>query len=483
MTFKGKAVIEKSPLGVTVDNIDLGRGVKIGKADRYEINETYAWRGVHSTAVNHCNGAKLSLTHAQNKMAYVLDVRVFNEKKNIAAVKTDDWAAPPLTFKLPNNAGYASITESAIINYSGIGLQANGQRSFQVRLGHEVPASYPYILRYKEDDAKRLSAPAAISGTIKTPWRVVLIGADLNTLVNSDIIHNLAPAPDQKLFPEGFATPWLKPGRAVWGYLNNGGRTLEAMKEFSRLAGELGFEYNLVEGHWQRWPESEQKELVDYSNARNVKVIFWKHSRALRDPKTRREFFEHLHKLGVAGAKIDFFDHEAKAIMDLYQACLKEAAEYQLIIDFHGANKPAGEARAWPNEMTREGIRGYEFRGPWAAHNTTLPFTRMLAGHADYTPMHFGDRRTDTSEAHQIASAIIFTSPLLVYAEHPQNILNHAMLVRDEKGNAATVSLVRKRETFGPRPGVIVDTTTVKNNDSFFVELVAGGGFVALLSK
>jgi alpha-glucosidase len=591
--FKGKAEIEKSPLGITVANVDLGRGVKIGQAERYEINETYPWRGMHSTAVNRCNGAKLSITHEQSKTAFTLDVRAFNdgvafcyvvpgegnrivrseatsfvipegstvwyhdfymhyegihEKKNIADAKKGEWAAPPLTFKLPDNFGYAAITESAIINYSGMGLQSDGQRGFQVRLGHEVPASYPFLLRYGEEEAKRLSAPAAISGVIKTPWRVVMIGADLNTLVNCDIIHNLAPPPDPKLFPEGFATPWLKPGRAVWGYLNNGGRTLEAMKEFSRLAGELGFEYNVVEGHWQRWPESEQKELIDYSNAHQVKVIFWKHSRDLRDPETRREFFDHLHKLGVAGAKIDFFDHEAKEIIDLYQACLKEAAERQLILEFHGANKPAGESRTWPNEMTREAIRGYEFRGPWAAHNTTLPFTRMLAGHADYTPMHFGDRRTDTSESHQIASAIILTSSLLVYAEHPQTILHHkavelikqipsvwdetivlpvseigeiaafarrtgekwfiavmngptakgitidlssflkegeykTMLVRDEKGNATTVSLVRKRETFGPKPGVIVDTTTVKSNDSFFVELLAGGGFVALLSK
>jgi alpha-glucosidase len=593
VTFKGKQVIDKSPLGIAVNNLDLGQKVQIRNTDRYEINETYPWRGVHARAVNRSNGAKLSITHEQSGTVYILDVRAFNDgiafcyvvpgkgsrtvqsevtsfvlpegstawyhdfymhyegihqKKNISDAQAGEWAASPLTFELPHHAGYAAISEAAIINYSGMGLQADGQRGFRVRLGHEVPASYPYTLRYGEEEAKRLSAPAAIDGEIKTPWRVVMIGADLNTLLNSDIIHNLAPAPDQSLFPEGFATPWLKPGRAVWGYLNNGGRTLEAMKEFSRLAGELGFEYHVVEGHWQSWPESEQKELVGYSQACHVSVIFWKHSRELRDPQKRREFFEHLHKLGVAGAKIDFFDHEAKEIMDLYQACLREAAEYQLVIDFHGANKPAGEARTWPNELTREGIRGYEFRGPWATHNTTLPFTRMLAGHADYTPMHFGDRRTDTSEAHQIASAIIFTSPLLIYAEHPQNILNHkavelikkipavwdetivlrvsaigevaafarrtgekwfialmngsaargvtielstflqegeyqAVLVRDEKGSSATVSLVRKRESFGPRPGVIVDTTTVKNNDSFFVELLAGGGFVALISK
>jgi alpha-glucosidase len=119
------------------------------------------------------------------------------------------------------------------------------------------------------------------------------------------------------------------------------------------------------------------------------------------------------------------FELRYKETIDLYQACLKEAAEYRLVLDFHGANKPAGESRTWPNELTREGIRGYEFRGPWAAHNATLPFTRILAGHADYTPMHFGDRRCETSEAHQIASAIIFTSPLLIFADHPREILEH----------------------------------------------------------
>ncbi len=592
VTFRGVRVIDKSPLGITVDGLDLGLGIDLGNAERYEINETFPWRGVHASAVNRCHGAKFSLTHRQSKTAYVLEARAFNDgiafryvvpggmnrlvqgeatsfvlpegstawyhdfymhyegihtRKNIADAKTGEWAAPPVTFELPNRGGYAAITESALINYSGMGLQADGRRGFQIRLGHEVPAAYPYILRYKEEDAQRLTAPAAIHGVIETPWRVVMLGADLNALVNSDIVHNLAPPPDKNLFPEGFAAPWLKPGRAVWGYLNNGGRTLQAMKEFSRLAGELGFEYHVVEGHWQSWPEREQKELVDYSRARNVSVIFWKHSRELRDPQKRREFFEHLHQLGVAGAKIDFFDHEAKEIIDLYQACLKEAAERHLVLDFHGANKPAGEARTWPNELTREGIRGYEFRGPWAAHNTTLPFTRMLAGHADYTPMHFGDRRTDTSESHQIACAIIFTSPLLIYAEHPQNILNHkavelikqipavwdetialprseigelaafarrtgekwfvavmngpaargltidlsflkegehqATLVRDEKAGAAIVSLVRKRQTFGPKPGVLVDSTTVQSNDSFFVELVGGGGFVALLAR
>jgi alpha-glucosidase len=592
--FNGKAVIEKSPMGITVDNIDLGQSVKIGDVEPYVINETYPWRGVHAEAINHCNGAKVFVTHKKSNMNYTVDVRAFNDgigfchilpgdgdrvvsgeatkfripegstvwhhdfymhyegrhtKSDISRVKSGEWAAPPLTFKLPDDIGYASITEAALMNYSGMALQADGQRGFQVRLGHEQPISYPFELRYGKAEYERLKAPAAIQGAIKTPWRVIMIGADLNVLVNCDIIHNLSPAPDNTLFPEGFNTKWLKPGRAVWGFLCNGGRTLEDMKKMSRLAGELGFEYNLVEGHWQRWSLSEQQELVDYSNEHHVKIIFWKHSRDLRDTQKRKEFFKHCQNLGVAGAKIDFFDHEAREIIDLYQACLKEAAEYQLIIDFHGANKPTGESRTWPNEMTREAIKGYESRGPYAKHNTTLPFTRMLAGHADYTPMHFGNRRCETSEAHQIASAIIFTSPLLVYADHPQNILNHkavnvikkipsvwdetialpvseisgvaafarrkgtdwflaimngetarfmsidftflgegdynATFVRDQKEDSAPVTLTRRRQRFGSKAGVEIDTTTVNKSrgEGLLIELLAGGGFVALFTK
>ena len=91
----------------------------------------------------------------------------------------------------------------------------------------------------------------------------------------------------------------------------------------------------------------------------------------------------------------------------LYEACLKDAAEYQLIlVNFHGANKPTGESRTWPNELTREASPRHGIpQVVRARHDATLPFTRMLAGHADYTPMHFGDRRNDTTWAHQIASA------------------------------------------------------------------------------
>jgi alpha-glucosidase len=469
VTFRKKMVIDASALGIVIDGVDLCQGAEAGKVERYRLNERYAWRGVHSEAVNNCNGAKLSLKHAKSGTGFTLDVRAFNDgvafrfvasgaekprvpdettaftlparstvwyhdfeghyegmhaRKEIADTKAGEWAAPPLTIKLPDGSGYAAITEAALVHYAGMGLQADGQRGFNLRLGHAHPASYPFRLRYAAD-VERLKQPAAIAGTIVTPWRVVMIGADLNALVNCDIVNNVSPPLNDKLFPKGIKTDWLKPGRAVWKYLDGGENTLEEVKNFSRMAGELGFEYQVVEGFWSRWSEEQIRDAVEFSRQHKVRLLFWKHSRDLRTPEARKQFFDLCQRVGVAGAKIDFFDHEAKEIIDLYQVLLSEAAERKLIVDFHGANKPAGEARTWPNEMTREGIYGMEHRRTeaWAPVNTTLPFTRLLAGHADYTPMLFGERRKETSWAHQIASAAIFTSPLLVYGAHPKNIL------------------------------------------------------------
>lgn len=469
--FKHNPVIDLAQLGIIIDGVDLSKDVEIGKAERYRINETYQTLGVHARAINRCNGAKIRATHPGSATNYEIDVRAFNDgiafrhivpgdvkhrtpdeasafvipagstlwfhdfeghyegehvRKEIAEVKTGEWAAVPVTYKLPHNTGYASITEAALINYAGMGLQADGNRGLSARLGHAQPVSYPFRLRYKED-IERLAKAASITGTITTPWRVVIVGADLNTLVNSDIISNLSLPPNQNIFPAGLKTEWLKPGRSVWKYLDGGENTFEGMKEFSQLAGQLGFEYNLVEGFWQRWPETQLKEFVDFSRQHKVGVWLWKHSRALRTPEDRRTFFKLCNDAGVVGAKIDFFDHEAKEIIDLYQVLLKESAEAKIMVDFHGSNKPAGEARTWPNEMTREGIRGLEYRKmeTRAQHNVTLPFTRMLAGHADYSVMHFGERRRETSWPHQIASAVIITAPVLIYGAHPKNILEN----------------------------------------------------------
>jgi len=352
--------------------------------------------------------------------------------------------------------------------------------------------------------------------------------------VNSSILPNLCPPPDPKLFPEGTRTPWIKPGRAVWRYLDGGPEGVAGMKEFARMAAQLGFEYDVIEGFWSKWTPEERKEIMDYSRQQGVGVWFWKHSNDLRTPEDREEFFKMLHDLGVAGAKIDFFDHEAKELIDLYEALLLKAAEYHILVDFHGANKPTGRERTWPNELVREAIRGMESSTlrERARHETILPFTRYLAGPADYTAMLFNDRRRDTTVAHQIASIVVFASPLLTIAANPQTILNSPAvdLIRSvpptwDETIVLSVSEIGELAAFARRKGdtwflalmcgpqaktthvplsflgdgrydtvlvrddkvndasVRVDSSTHQRAESITVQMPAGGGFLARFSK
>jgi alpha-glucosidase len=471
-TFRGAPVTERSPLFLSLDGVAITRGTRLEKLEEYQVDEAYATRGVHSRAVHRARGARIALTHEGSNTPFILDVRAANDgvafrfvvpgdekprapdesttftlpagtavwshdlrghyeaqhdQSDVADMPAGRWAAPPVTFRLPGGAGYGSITEAALLHYSGMALQSDGRRGFELRLGHKHPASYPFTLRYGEAEANRLSEPAAIRGTITTPWRVMLVAADLSALVNADLITSLCPPPDPALFPQGIDTPWIKPGRAVWEYLDGRKSTLEESREYSRMAGALGFEYNVLEGFWRRFSDSELQGLASECKTRGVGLWLWRHGKELRDPETRREFFQKCQDLGVAGVKLDFFDHEAKEVIDFYQTLLRECAEHRLMVNFHGSNKPTGEVRTWPNELTREAVRGMESKAlkERARHDATLPFTRFLAGHADYTPVHFGERRGDTTAAHQIATAAVFTSPLLTFAASPRALLAH----------------------------------------------------------
>ncbi|THU34058.1 glycoside hydrolase family 97 protein [Niastella caeni] len=469
--FKNVTVIEKSSIVMLLNDKAVSGSLNVKAVQWYEIKEQYPWLGVHAIAVNHCKGIKIPFQH--HGVTDTLEVRVFNDgvafrmilpaasginrvpdeltvfklpagstlwyhdmemhyesvhvKKEISQVQAGEWVAPPATYKLPQGY-YASITEANLVNYPGMTLQAVGNNDLQIRLPQHQRPSYPYRLRYSPEDTLRLQQPASITGTVITPWRVVIIGSDLNTLVNSDIVHNLCPPPDRSLFPEGINTSWVRPGRAVWKYLDGGGDgTVDVMKKFTDDAAALGFEHNVLEGFWSRWGGDTLRQFIDYSRQKKVGIWLWKHSKSLRNADERIAFFKRCHELGVTGLKIDFFDHEAKETIDQYSAIFREAAQYHLLLDFHGANKPTGLLRTWPNALTSEAVKGMEASRieDRATHETTIPFTRCLAGPAEYTVMLFGDRKKNTTWAHQIACAAILSSPLLTYAANPTSMLTN----------------------------------------------------------
>ncbi len=573
-------VIENSPLIMKLDGYDLSAGVVFKNIERYEINETYPWYGANSVAVNQCNGVKVYLQNDLSFIDYVLEIRAFNdgiafrhiipgesniyrvpdeystfvippgstvwyhnleghyeagyEKKDISETVPGAWAGPPVTFQLPGEKGYGSMAEANLVNYSGMALEADGRRGFITGLGHRQPLNYPFELRYGREEAKRLGKPASVEGTITTPWRVVMASPDLNRLVNSTIIPNLCPPPDPSLFPDGIKTEWIEPGRAVWRYVDDGPGGYDGLKQFSEWAGKLGFEHHVVEGVWSKWSMEERKAFVEYSAKQSVNVWFWKHSRELRTPEAMEEFFKMLNELGVAGAKIDFFDHEAKEVIDLYETLCHKAAEHHIILNFHGANKPTGRNRTWPNELVREAVRGMESRSltARARHETILPFTRYLSGPAEYTTMVFNERRGDASPVHQIASMAIFSSPLLTIAANPESILDNpavdvikdipsvwdetivlpdsrigelaafarrtgntwflaVMCGADAKtievplsflgdGNYNTVSVTDDKVSSG---AVVLSKNKFNKEDTITIEMIKGGGFVARFTK
>ncbi|MGD0410615.1 MAG: glycoside hydrolase family 97 catalytic domain-containing protein [Verrucomicrobiota bacterium] len=423
VTFNGKNIIDPSLVGIVVDKVDLAAGAVIGAAETYKVNETYPWWGAHSTATNSCNGAKVAMTHPKSSTSYTLEIRAYNDGVAFRHLVPGTGARVPdevTEFHVPASSVIAP--QNVVSGYEGVYPWRTTKNTIESMVAHSAPVIFSYSSRHPAD-IPRVTTPAVVNGPISTPWRIVMIGADLNALFNSDIIHNVNPPPDPKLFPKGINEDWIKPGRCIFMYLDGGDRTVEGNKEFARLAQQLGFEYNILEGFWKNWPESQLKEVVDYSRQRGVKILLWTYSADFEDQKYFDDLVAMCNRTGVAGLKIDFWDDEHKWIIDRYERVMKTLAEHKLLVDFHGANKPTGLERTYPNIVGYEAIRGLEFPGPYAQHDATLPFTRMLAGMADFNPTHFGSRMADLTWAHMVAQAAILQAPEMAYAANPANML------------------------------------------------------------
>jgi alpha-glucosidase len=320
----------------------------------------------------------------------------------------------PLVIELPNDDGFELITEAALANYSGMRLRAIGDRKLQV-------------------DFTEGSKGFDINGALITPWRVTMLCRDLACLVNNTLTENLNPPPDSNLFRDA---SYIHEGRFVWRYMSRETGTPSEEAEFVDFAAALGYEYTLVDDGWKTWatPWSSMKELVRYARSKKVDVFAWKDSNEISDPSEdygkARDFLDHAADAGLAGVKIDFINGESKEQIDFERRVLALGAERKLMIDFHGLQKPTGEERTFPNGMSREAVRGIELNrmpdGPLPpSHNAALPFTRFAVGPADYTPVNL-QWPGATTWTHQLATAILLSSPWLVIAEDPEFILKNS---------------------------------------------------------
>ena len=340
------------------------------------------------------------------------------EQCSLKELANQSWGAiqgAPLIFRFPSGE-YGYLSEAALENYSGLRLKADQQANLladftEGKQGFEVPASF------------------------QSPWRILFIDKDLNALVNQSVIRSLSPQPDPSLYAD---TKYIVPGKCAWRWFGRGTGTPEQEREMIEAASALNFTYSLVDDGWKQWPScwERAKELVAFGKKKGVKLLFWQHSRPLREPSQdylpMRLFLDSIASIGAAGVKVDFMDSEAKPLIDFEIKLLKECAKRSLVVNFHGCHNPGGESYTYPNELTREGIRGLELNKMRegyipAYHNAALPFTRFVVGHGDYTPLSFMVPGT-TTWAHQLATLVCFTSPLQTIAEDPLLLLNEPQI-------------------------------------------------------
>lgn len=473
-TKGGNQLLESSRLGLVVDGVDLSRDVSLvshPKAER--IDETYPLNGNHPKAHNHCLESALTLRASGKE--YVLFVRAYNDgmairyalpegtkrvdKELTSWTLPDDveevaWTeftfdyegyshvtpldsvpegktlAPPLTVKTPS--GYLAFTEADNEAFPDMTFMREG-RAFKAYF----PASADgwNLIRVADESSKILDG--RYKGYLVSPWRSVTIAQDLTQLVNSDLVTNLCPAPK-----EGTDFSWVKPGRCMWHWWSVGAPKYEDQKAWFDAAKQMGWEYYLIDEGWSWWKQEGRSpwdmlaEVIAYGKSQGVKSIVWVNSAEMRHAPERRAYLERVKAIGAAGIKIDFIPRATTEVMQWYMGAMQDCAELGLLLNLHGSVKPTGLSRTYPNDITREAVRGNEYqirrygRVLPQSHYVSLPFTRLLAGPADLTPVTLNPEEIAVggySWAHEMSQAIVFLSPVLHFSDHYSYYLESPM--------------------------------------------------------
>lgn len=274
----------------------------------------------------------------------------------------------------------------------------------------------------------------------QTPWRFIAIGESLHEIVETTLPTDLAaPAKIED-------TSWIKPGRASWSWWSDNGspQDYNRMVPFVDFAAEMGWEYFLVDANWNRMKNGSMEELAAYAAGRNVGLLLWynsggKHNVVPEEPRdqmwdreVRRAEFERISRLGIKGVKVDFFQSDKQRIIKQYTDILEDAADFKLLVNFHGCTIPKGWRRTWPNLVSTEAVRGeecyiFDSRFPvMAPYNMTiLPFTRNAIGPVDYTPGGYSDNTYPhlTTYGFELARPVILESGIMHHADNPGQTL------------------------------------------------------------
>ena len=361
--------------------------------------------------------------HPSYEEHYVNEIQV-----DSLPVHEPGWIYPAL-FKKGNF--WIAITESAPDrDYCGTRLMLNkGQSSFEI--------GFPEPVENKDNGAVNPESTLPW----KTPWRIVVLGDDLSTLVESTLGTDLAAPSVLQDYS------FVKPGRSSWSWVMYKDKSVvyPVQKDFIDYASDMGWEYCLVDVDWDtRIGYDKIKELADYAKTKNVGLVLWYNSAGdwnttpyhprdmLLTEESRNAEFKKISEMGIAGVKVDFFGGDGQSVISYYQDIFESAAKYGLIVNCHGSTLPRCWHRTYPNMATMEAIKGFEFvtfeqvnADLEAKHSAVLPFTRNLFDPMDFTPVCFSGishLELKTTNAFELALSVLFLSGVQHYAEVPEGM-------------------------------------------------------------
>lgn len=368
----------------------------------------------------------------------------------ISEMENDKLAFMPILISLKDNKKVV-ITEADLEDYPGTYLTKNKNNKNSIVGMH---ANYPkveeqggynnlqYIVKEREDYI------AKVQGARDFPWRCMIISENDKELLNNDMVYKLASP--SRIEDES----WIVPGKVAWEWWNawnikdvdfESGINNETYKHYIDFASEYGIEYVILDEGWavnkeadmfNVIPEIDIYELVEYADNKGVGIVLWAGYYAIE--RDMEEICKYYSELGVKGFKVDFIDRDDQKAVNFYYKMAETAAKYNLIIDFHGAYKPTGLNRTFPNVLNFEGVYGLE-NLKWnqnidlVTYETTIPFIRMLAGPLDFTQGAMRNANRDNYRAvwtepmsqgtrcRQLAEYVIFESPFNMLCDSPSN--------------------------------------------------------------
>ncbi len=332
------------------------------------------------------------------------------------------------------------ITEADLEDYPGLYVFGSNGNTLKVKFP-------PYVLTEKligDRNIKPVEVADYIAktrGTRYFPWRVLAFAAEDKDIIGNDIVYRLASPCRLD------DTSWIKPGKIAWDWWNannnkgvsfRSGVNTDTYKYYIDFAAEYGLEYIILDEGWSKPsnllemnPAVNVPELCKYAQGKGVDIILWCLWNALdKDLDRALDLFK---TWDVKGIKVDFMQRDDQAMVNYYWRISKAAAERHMLVDFHGAYKPCGLERTYPNMLTREGVKGLE-HNKWSSditpdHDCTLPFIRMFAGPLDYTPgamrnaeaanfkAAFTRPMSQGTRCHQLGLYVVFESPLQMLAD------------------------------------------------------------------